>query len=53
MGLPTVIDKKQMNQFQEMLERKRLKALSEGIPHFKYIYEAVSYCIRALPPHGV
>ena len=27
MGLPTVIDKKQMNQFQEMWERKRLKNL--------------------------
>ena len=42
-----------MNQFQEMLERKRLKNLSEGIPHYKYIYEAVSYCIRAYKPPGV
>ena len=52
MGLPTVIDKKQMNQFQEMLERKRLKQLAEGVPHYKYIYEAVSNCIRAFKPHG-
>jgi len=41
-----------MNQFQEMFERKRLKALAEGTPHYKYIYEAVSYCIRAYKPHG-
>jgi hypothetical protein len=52
MGLPTVIDKKQMNQFQEMLEKKRLKNLAEGIPHYKYIYEAISYCIRGFKPHG-
>ena len=52
MGLPTVIDKKQMNQFQEMLEKKRLKNLAEGVPQYKYIYEAISYCIRGFKPHG-
>jgi hypothetical protein len=30
MGLPTVQDKKQMTQFQELIEKKRLKALAEG-----------------------
>jgi hypothetical protein len=36
-----------------MLERKRLKTLQDGIPQYKYIYEAVSYCIRGYSPPGV
>jgi hypothetical protein len=46
MGLPTVQDKKQMTQFQELIEKKRLKAIAEGAPKYKYIFEAVSYMIR-------
>lgn len=46
-GLPTEVDKKLMNQFQEMLEKKRLKTISETMPKYRYIYEAVSYCIRS------
>jgi hypothetical protein len=47
MGLPTVMDKKNLSQFQELLERKRLKSIAEGIPKYKYIFEAVSLCMRA------
>jgi hypothetical protein len=36
-----------------MLERKRMKTLQDGVPHYKYIYEAVSYCIRGYSPPGV
>ena len=36
-----------MNQFQEMLEKKRLKALAEGSPKYKYLFEAISNCVRA------
>jgi len=35
-----------------MLEKKRLKNLADGVPHYKYIYEAISYCIRGYKPHG-
>jgi hypothetical protein len=30
-----------------MLERKRMKALADGIPKYKYLFDAVSNCIRA------
>jgi hypothetical protein len=36
-----------MTQFQELIEKKRLKAIAEGPPKYKYIFEAVSYMIRA------
>lgn len=45
-GLPTQIDKKQLNQFQEILERKRMRSLAEGIPKYKYLFEAVQNCMR-------
>jgi hypothetical protein len=51
MGLPTEVDKKQMNQFQEMLEKKRLKNIAENVPRYRYILEAVSYCLRSIV-HG-
>lgn len=51
-GLPTQIDRKQMNQFQELLERKRMKQLAEGIPKYKYLFEAVSNLMRAYSPNG-
>ncbi len=47
MGLPTQFDKKQSNQWQEIIERKRLKALAEGVPKYKYMLEAVSNLIRS------
>jgi hypothetical protein len=36
-----------------MLEIKSQKTLQDGTPSYKYIYEAVSYCIRASRPPGV
>ncbi|CDW78729.1 UNKNOWN [Stylonychia lemnae] len=46
-GLPTEIDRKQLSQFQEMLENKRMRNLSEANPKYKYLIEAVSNCIRS------
>lgn len=46
-GLPTEIDQKQRSQFQELLERRRLKQLADGPVKYKYLFEAVSNCIRA------
>lgn len=46
-GLPTEIDRKQMNQFQELLEKRRMKNLQEALPKYKYLVEAVSLMIRA------
>jgi len=46
-GLPTQIDKKQMSQFQEMLEKKRQRELATAIPKYKYLTEAVENLIRS------
>lgn len=46
-GLPTEINRKQMSQFQEILERRRLKNLADATPKYKFLIEAVSNCIRA------
>lgn len=52
MGLPTQVDGKQMNTYQEILEKKRIKALADGVPKYKYLFEAVSNCIRAFKIGG-
>lgn len=36
-----------MNTYQEILEKKRIKALADGVPKYKYLFEAVSNCMRA------
>lgn len=46
-GLPTEINRKNMSQFQELLERRRMKNLQDAPPKYKYLIEAVSNCIRA------
>ena len=48
-GLPTQIDKKQMSQFQEMLEKKRQRELASAIPKYKYLTDAVENLIRSFP----
>lgn len=35
-----------MNQYQELLEKKRMRMLAEGTPKYKYIFIAVSNLIR-------
>lgn len=46
-GLPTKIDKKQQSQLQELLEKKRMKQLSEAKLKCKNLFEAVHLCIMA------
>ena len=47
-GLPTQIDKKQLTQFQELFERKRIKGLAEGTPKYKYMFETVHNCMKSV-----
>lgn len=46
-GLPTEIDRKQMSQFQELLEKRRMKNLADAAPKYKYLLEAVNNCMKA------
>jgi hypothetical protein len=46
-GLPTEIDRKQMSQFQELMEKKRMKILKDAPAKYKYLIESVSLLIRA------
>lgn len=46
-GLPTVIDRKQISQYQEILEKRRMKFMAEAIPKYKYLLETISWCIRS------
>jgi hypothetical protein len=47
MGLPTVIDRKQISQYQEMLEKRRMKFMADAIPKYKYLLETIGWCIRS------
>jgi len=46
-GLPIRIDRKQMSYFQEVMEKRRLKAMADSLPKHKYLLETVSNTIRA------
>ena len=46
-GLPTVIDRKQTSQYQEMLEKRRMKFMAEATPKYKYLLETIGWCIRS------
>ena len=48
-GLPTDLDNKQMSQFQDIMERKRMKNLMEAMPKYKYLLETVCNLVRSFP----
>ena len=47
-GLPTIIDRKNMSYFQEIMEKRRIKNMMEAHPKYKYFFEILSNCVRGI-----
>jgi len=46
-GLPTIIDKKNMSFLQEQMEKRREKRIMEARPNFFYFFETLGLLIRS------